>query len=128
MERLFDLVEESAWARLLVAQLGELLEQLDLFLVEVGRGLYAQKSHQRPATTSVEAGHALALQANDLAALRPGSDLEFLGPLQRGDLHRAPEGRDRHRYRDLGPEVVTRALERLVRRDPYRYVEIAGAT
>src|SRR5215471_8989357 len=106
---------EPARRGLLTPELGQLLEQRLLLLVELGRRLHRHVDDQVTTAGVVQVPHPQPVQRDDLAGLGARADVEVPGAVQR--LHRQgrPEGGGHHRDRDRAVEIVALALEDRVR-------------
>ena len=90
----------------LPAELGQLAEQGLLLLGQVLRRLDEDLDEEIALAPPGDVLDALALEADRLARLRPGRDLEDLVPLERRDLHPGAEGGLGEGHGDLAGEVV----------------------
>src|SRR6185312_608199 len=106
---------EPARRGLLTPELGQLLEQRLLLLVELGRRLHRHVDDQVTAAGVVQVPHSQPVQRDDLAGLGARADVQVPGAVQR--LHRQgrPERGGHHRDRDRAMEIVALALEDRVR-------------
>ncbi len=84
------------------------------------------RDHQVAPTATVEVGHALALQPEQLADLGPARDDELLDAVEGLEVEVGTERRLGHRDRQILDQVVALAVEAVVRLDPQPHVQVAG--
>src|SRR5512137_537662 len=95
-------------------QPGELFQQLLLLLGEIGGNLDKDLDDLVPAADALEVSDALALQAEDLAALCPLGDFDGFLAVDGRHFDRGPQGGLGYGNGDLAEDVIAFALEKLV--------------
>src|SRR5260221_9515678 len=107
-------------------QLGEAGQQRALLVGHCRRDAYADVHVVVAASAALQELHAFAAQAEDLAGLGAGGDLQRLGAVDRVGGQLRAEGGLRHRDGVLAVDVVVAALELLVLPHVVEDVKIAG--
>jgi hypothetical protein len=102
------------------------LEGLALLLVHFLRHLDLDSRQHVAPTFTVQVRHAAALDAQELAVLRAGGDLQLHRPVGRRRLDLAAERCSGVRHGDVDDQIVTPALVDLRRLDARDHVEVAG--
>src|SRR5260221_4718581 len=112
--------------RCLPLQLGEAGQQRALLVGHCRRDAYADVHVVVAASAALQELHAFAAQAEDLAGLGAGGDLQRLGAVDRVGGQLRAEGGLRHRDGVLAVDVVVAALELLMLADGDEDVEVPG--
>ena len=120
------MLDDSGGRELLAAQLGELLEEGPLGVVDLGGGLDLHDDFQVAAAGAVEAADSQPLERDDVAGVGARFDVDRPPSVEGLDVQGAAEGRGRHRHFDLAHEVVAVALEDPVLLDAHFDEEVAG--
>src|SRR3569833_532855 len=126
--RAFERFEEALAFRAFIAGLGcaELLEDLLLFLAELGRRLDHDLGDQIAAAAPLQHRHARAAAAQLLVALDAGRDLDRVDlAIEPGDFDRAAERGGGEADRHTGEQRGSFTLEHFVRLDVDKDVQIA---
>ena len=130
LEELLHAVEEAALLGRVVGAVGaaetvlELAQQLLLILVELHRGLHHHLAQQVAGGAAAHRLDALAAQAEELAGLCLGRNLQFHPAIQGRHLQLATERGVDEVDRHLAVQVLAVALEDMVRLDVHLDVEI----
>src|SRR3990170_2374614 len=103
----------------------ECLQQFFLALVEVDRGFDARVAIEIAGRVRAHVAYALAAQAEHLAGLGAGRDLEIGAPIESRNFHFTAECCCREAHRHLAVQVVAVAFEQIVRLEAHLHIQIA---
>src|SRR5256886_8523669 len=116
---LLDLLRFSADA-------AQLTQRLPLLLGQIGRNHDSDKDQLVAAASGPHMRDATTVDADRLAIMGPGRNVDVLGPVHRWDFHRVAQGSLCHAQGQLIDEVGTVSLQHRVRLDLDDDVEVTG--